>query len=299
MSQITSLVTGAAGFLGSHTVEALLARGHKVIALDLPGTAFATNLSAVLGSPALTTLTRDLMEIPADDSLFAGLDFIFHCAGIPDHIASMKTPEPYIQANVAAVVRVLEAARAHGVKKVVYPSSAAVYGTATPPTREDHPINPDNPYALTKWMGEEVCHHWSKVFGVGTVSFRIFNGYGPRSAVSGPVGFFLKRKKEGLPLTVTGDGTQTRDFIHVDDIVDALIAGALSDRSGEVYNLATGKPQSVLELARAVGGEISFIPPRNEPPVILADVSKLKSELGWEPKVSLAEGIARMVAIGG
>ncbi len=297
MSQVTSLVTGAAGFLGSHTVEALLAKGHKVVALDLPGTSFEANLGPVLANPALTTVARDLMSIPADDSFFAGIDYIFHCAGIPDHIASMKTPEPYIQANVAAVVRVLEAARAHAIKKVVYPSSAAVYGTAVPPTREDHPINPDNPYALTKWMGEEVCRHWSKVFGVGTVSFRVFNGYGPRSAISGPVGFFLKRKKAGEPLTVTGDGSQTRDFIYVSDIVDALIAGALSDRSGEVYNLATGKPESVKHLAELVGGDIAFIPPRPEPPVILADVSKLKTELGWEPKVSLAEGIARMVAL--
>lgn len=294
MSQPVSLVTGAAGFLGSHVVEGLIAQGHRVHALDLPGARFAANLAAVQTHPALEIIERDLMSIPAEDSFFSGIDTIFHCAGNPDHIASMKQPEPFIQANVTTVVRVLEAARHHGMKKVIYPSSAAVYGTAVPPTREDHPINPDNPYALTKWMGEEACLHWSDFFKVPTLSFRVFNGYGPRSA-GGPVNFFIRRKRNGETLTVTGTGEQTRDFIYVSDVVDALIAGAQSDRSGEAYNLATGIPQSVLQLAQLVGGEIQHVEPRPEPPVILADVSKIKTHLGWEPKVSLAEGVALML----
>ncbi|CAA7614486.1 NAD-dependent epimerase/dehydratase family protein [Magnetospirillum sp. SS-4] len=295
MSSPVSLVTGAAGFLGSHLVEGLLAKGHHVRALDLPGANFARGLAAVRSHANLEEVERNLMDIPAEDTFFAGIDYAFHCAGNPNHMQSMKTPEPFLEANVGTMIRVLEAARHHGYKKVINPSSAAVYGVATPPTGEDHPINPDNPYALSKWLGEEVCQHWSWFFKVPTLSFRVFNGYGPRGG-SGPIAFFIRRSRAGQPLTVTGDGMQTRDFTYISDVINAFILGAESDRSGEAYNVATGRQHTLLELCQLIGGEIQFIDPRPEPPAILGKVDKIKAHLGWEPKVSLAEGVKMMMA---
>jgi UDP-glucose 4-epimerase len=299
VSQRISLVTGAGGFLGSHTVAALLARGDRVRALDLPQARFETSLGDLLDHPALTLDRRDLLDIPADDAVFEGVDAIFHCAGIADHVPSMQFPERYMHANVMAVVRVLEAARQHKIATVINASSAAVYGIATAPTSEDHPINPVNPYGLTKWMAEEACAHWSKVFGVRAISFRIFNCYGARATASGPIGFFLKNAANGLPLTITGDGTQERDFIHVDDVVSAFLAGAASGVGGTAFNLGSGTPETINHLAELIGGTIQYIPPRpGEPRIILADTTRIRSELGWSPKVSLAEGIRRLKAAG-
>ncbi len=295
MSQRTSLVTGAAGFLGSHTIEALLARGDVVRGLDLPGASFQAGLGQLLSHPKLTLDKRDVLSIAADDPVFAGVDTIYHCAGIADHVPSMQVPERYMQANVMAVVRVLEAARHHKIAKVINASSAAVYGIATAPTAEDHPIAPVNPYGLTKWMAEEACAHWSKVFGVATISFRIFNCYGPRATASGPVGFFLKKAAAGEAITVTGDGTQERDFIHVADVVSAFLAGAASDRSGVAYNLGSGRPETINHLAELVGGPIQYVAPRpGEPKVILADTTRIRAELGWEPRITLADGIHQL-----
>lgn len=295
MSQATSLVTGAAGFLGSHTVEALLARGDQVRTLDLPDARFEAGLGVLLDHPALTLDRRDLLSIDAADPVFEGVGAIYHCAGIADHVPSMQVPERYMQANVMALVRVLEAARHHKVGTVINASSAAVYGIAQAPTAEDHPIAPVNPYGLTKWMAEEACVHWSKVFGVATISFRIFNCYGPRATASGPVGFFLKKAAAGEALTVTGDGTQERDFIHVTDVVSAFLAGAASDRSGTAYNLGSGTPETVNRLAELVGGAITYIASRpGEPKVILADTTRIRTELGWEPRITLADGIHQL-----
>jgi len=290
-----AVVTGAAGFLGSHTTERLLERGYEVRAIDIPGAPFDANLRTVLQSPHLTLDCRNILDIKATDSVFAGASVIFHCAGIADHRLSTTDPELYMSANFLAVVRILEAARHRKNIRVIYPSSAAVYGTAVPPTREDHPINPGNPYGLSKWLGEEACHHWHKVFGVPTLSFRIFNCYGPRGLTGGPVVFFAQKRLKGEPLTLTGDGSAQRDFIYVADVIDAFIAGAESDRAGESYNLGTGIPETVRRLAELVGGEIVCIPARPEPPVILADISKIRRELGWAPRVTLAEGIKRVL----
>lgn len=299
MSVRTAVVTGAAGFLGSHLVERLLENGYAVRALDLPTAPFDVNLKRVEQNARLRIEARNILDVSADDPIFSGVAALFHCAGIADHRASMSTPELYMNANFMAVVRVLEAARAHKIAKLIYPSSAAVYGTAAPPTREDHPINPGNPYGLSKWLGEEACQHWHKVFGVPSLSFRIFNCYGPRAYTSGPVGLFVQKRKNGEHLTLTGDGSAQRDFIHVSDVVDAMIAGAESNYAGEAYNLGTGVPETVLRLAKLVGGDIAFLPPRPEPPVILADVSKIRSHLNWRPKVSLADGILTVLAEAG
>jgi UDP-glucose 4-epimerase len=292
-----ALVTGAAGYLGSHTVDKLLCRGYKVRGIDLPNARFEANLGAQLNCPSLKIEPADILSIDPEAAIFADTDYIFHCAGIADHIASFSEPERYIDVNVKAVVRVLEAARYHNVTKVIYPSSAAVYGTAEWPTSEEHPINPGNPYGFSKWLGELAINHWHQVFGVPSISYRIFNGYGPRAETSGVVGAFLKRRRAEQPIGILGDGSALRDFIYVSDIVDAFLLGAESDVAGRVYNIASGSPRSVKELAELMGCEIEYGPAREgEPPVICGDISKIMTDLGWKPSVSLEDGIKSLLS---
>jgi UDP-glucose 4-epimerase len=293
-----AVVTGAAGYLGSHTTEGLLKRGYAVRAIDLPSGPFEANLGGSLGHSSLTVDRRDLMAIPADDRIFRGADYLFHCAGRADHTAAAAEPETFMRANVLAVAHALEAARVNGMKKFVYPSSAAVYGTAAWPTREDHPIAYGNLYGMTKWMGEVVVGNWHRFLGVPSLSFRVFNGYGPRmTPAGGVVGAFLKRLVERKPVVILGDGGAQRDFVYITDIVEAFVRGAESDRTGEIYNLASGKTRTVKELATLLGCAIEYGPPRaGEPPVICADVSKIRDHLGWEAKVGLEEGVAALLA---
>jgi UDP-glucose 4-epimerase len=293
-SQPTALVTGAGGFLGSHTVERLLVEGFRVRALDRDEKKTLGNLGAAANDPALTLEITDLLATAPEDSLFSGVDYLFHCAGIVDHAPSMKEPELYMEANVIALVRALEAARVQSMKRVINPSSAAVYGTAEWPTREDHPKNPVSPYGLTKWMAELAAQHWSRVFDVPTVSFRIFNGYGPRAYRNGVVSVFLDKCLAGETVTLSGDGNQKRDFIYISDIIDAFVNGAHHAEDGAVYNLGSGQPRTLNDLVKAMGLSVEYGPSNpGEPEVICADISKIKADLGWSAKVSLEEGIAK------
>ena len=290
----TAIVTGAAGFLGSHAVERLLADGYKVRAFDLDRARAETALAAVAGDPNLSFEPLDVLDMEATDQRFAGAAFVFHCAGIADHVQSLKMPEKYLRVHVSPLARVLEAARHHGVEKVIYPSSAAVYGRAEWPTREDHPIRPESPYGLSKWMGEELIESWRRIFGVPGLSFRIFNGYGPRAEAGSVINFFIKKKLAGEPLTLTGDGSQRRDFIYVTDIVDAFVRGAESDVTGQTFNLASGTLHTVLDMARLIGGRIEFIPKRaNDPETICPDISRIRAAFGWQARVSLDEGVRK------
>ncbi len=292
-----AVVTGAAGYLGSHTVEGLLARGYTVRGVDLAGASGSENLRACVEHPTFSLVECDLMDIPAADPVFADADFIFQCAAITDPALSMREPERIVTANLMTTLRCLEAARHGGKAKVIYPSSAAVYGVAQWPTREDHPVDTSHPYGFSKWMGEQAVLHWHRTFGVPGIVFRIFNGYGPRDLSPGVVGRFLKCRHAGEPIRILGDGSARRDFIYVGDIVDAFILGAESDKSGEIYNLASGSTRTVRELAELIGCAIEYGPARpGEPEVICADIAKIKHDLSWEPKVSLETGIAAALA---
>lgn len=298
MTDRIAVVTGAGGFLGANLVRRLLDDGFAVRALDLNAHGFATALGALADAPNLSFTEGDVLDLPADDKLYSEAGFIFHCAGIADHVPSSREPERYLRANVHGVMRVAEAARhAGGGCKLVYPSSAAVYGVADWPTTEQHPIRPINPYGLSKWMGEEVVDTWQRLFDVPTISFRVFNGYGPGAVRSSIVNFFIQKMLDGEPLTITGDGSQQRDFIFIDDIVDAFVAGALSAHSGKTFNLATGHLSTMRSLAEAIGGKIEFIAARpNEPKVICPDITSIQSDLGWSAKVSLQDGVAKTVS---
>ncbi len=230
-----------------------------------------------------------------------GVDRVFHLAARADIVPSIQEPEAYFRANVDGTFAVLEAARRHGVRRLVYVASSSCYGIPPVyPTPEDAPIDPRYPYALTKYLGEQLVLHWAKVYGLPAVSVRFFNVYGPRARTSGTYGavfgVFLAQLLAGEPLTIVGDGSQTRDFTFVSDVVDALLTVAASSRIGEVYNVGSGGPVSVNELVRLLGSPpVVHIPRRpGEPDCTFADITKIRADLGWEPKVSFAEGVAVM-----
>jgi UDP-glucose 4-epimerase len=295
-----AVVTGGAGFIGSHMVDLLIERGFRVRVIDnLVGGRMA-NLVLHKSNADVVLDERDIRALASDDKLFADARCVFHFAGIGDIVPSIEQPGEYMSANVQGTVQVLEASRHAGVRKVVYAASSSCYGLAGVPTREDHPIAPQYPYALSKYMGEQALFHWNNVYGLPVNSIRIFNAYGTRSRTSGAYGavfgVFLRQKLAGKPYTVVGDGTQKRDFLYVTDVARAFLAAAETDKSGEVWNLGAGNPQSVNRLVELLGGTVVHIPKRpGEPDCTWADISKIARDLGWTPNVSFEEGVARII----
>jgi UDP-glucose 4-epimerase len=301
MGKPLAVVTGGAGFIGSHMVDLLVERGFRVHAIDNLVGGRTANLAQHEGTGNVLLETRDVRDIQPGDAAFQGARYVFHFAGIGDIVPSIERPAEYMSANVQGTVAVLEAARRAGVAKFVYAASSSCYGIASTPTREDHPINPLYPYALSKYQGEQAAFHWHKVYGLPVNSVRIFNAYGTRSRTSGAYGavfgVFLRQKLAGKPFTVVGDGTQRRDFLYVTDVARAFLAAAETSHVGDFWNLGGGNPQSVNRLIELLGGEKVFIPKRpGEPDVTWADIGKIQRELGWKPLVSFEEGVARIVA---
>lgn len=297
-----SLVTGGAGFIGSHTVDALLALGHEVVVVDNCSTGRLQNLDHVKDHPKLTVHVADIADAEAIHPHFEGVDWVFHLAALADIVPSIQHPRAYYRSNVDGTFNVLEASRAHGVKRLVYAASSSCYGIPDAyPTAEDSEIRPEYPYALTKWLGEELVMHWHKIYGFPATSTRFFNVYGPRSRTSGTYGavfgVFLAQKLNEKPYTVVGDGTQTRDFTFVTDIADAIISAAGNDAAiGQVMNVGSGGTYSINKLVELLGGEITYIPKRpGEPDCTYADTTKIRNLIGWEPKVSFEKGVATML----
>jgi UDP-glucose 4-epimerase len=296
------VVTGGAGFIGSHMVDLLLQEGFRVHVLDNLTGGRLDNLAHHQGNPRLVFEKKDVRQLATDEPLFRGADYVIHFAGIGDIVPSIERPVDYLSTNVMGTVCVLEAARAAGVKKLVYAASSSCYGIATEvPTTETAPIAPQYPYALSKYLGEEAVLHWGKVYRLPVISIRIFNAYGPRSRTTGAYGavfgVFLAQKLAGKPFTVVGDGTQTRDFVFATDLARAFYAAAVSAKTQEIYNVGAGNPQSVNRLVELIGGEVVHIPKRpGEPDCTWADISKIRRELGWEPKISLSVGVAAMLS---
>ena len=300
MTSPIAIVTGGAGFIGSHMVDLLVERGYEVRVIDNLVGGRESNLVQHAKNPRVTLVQRDIRELDPQESLFARARYVFHFAGIGDIVPSIERPTEYMSVNVQGTVRVLECARAAGTK-LIYAASSSCYGLADTPTSEDHPIRPQYPYALSKYLGEQAVFHWHQVYRLPANSVRIFNAYGTRSRTSGAYGavfgVFLRQKLAGAPFTVVGDGTQRRDFLYVTDVVQAFLAAAESDRVGRIYNLGAGQPQSVNRLVELLGGSVTHIPKRpGEPDVTFANISRIKSELGWQPKVSFEEGVERIKA---
>jgi UDP-glucose 4-epimerase len=296
-----AVVTGGAGFIGSHMVDLLIARGYAVRVIDNLVGGRRENLAQHAKTGDLVVEEKDIRACAPDDALFKGAKYVFHFAGIGDIVPSIERPLEYMSANVQGTAHMLEGARQAKVEKFVYASSSSCYGLAAVPTREDHPIQPQYPYALSKYQGEQAAFHWHQVYGLPVNAVRIFNAYGTRSRTSGAYGavfgVFLRQKLAGKPYTVVGDGTQRRDFLYVTDVAKAFLAAAETKHVGRFWNLGAGNPQSVNRLIELLGGPRIGIPKRpGEPDCTWADISKIKADLNWKPEVSFEEGVAKIVA---
>ena len=301
------LVTGGAGFIGSHIAAALLARGDRVRVADNLSTGYRHNLEAI--GAGVEFLEGDLADPAFAAEAATGMDVVFHQAAIPSVPRSVKDPATSNRANIDASLNVLIAARDAGVKRVVYAASSSAYGdTPVLPKHEGMPPNPQSPYALQKLVGEQYGQLFTRLYGLETVAIRYFNVFGPRqdpsSAYSGVISQFAKALTEGRSPTIYGDGGQTRDFTYIANVVDGVLRAAEAPgASGEVINVATGGRVSLLELLeqmkRITGADVApvFVEGRaGDVRDSQADISKAKRLLGYEPVVPFEEGLARTIA---
>jgi UDP-glucose 4-epimerase len=297
------IVTGASGFIGSHLVDALLADGHEVLGIDDLSTGRLKNLDAACSQAGFRFLEKNICTVSKTDLPFAECDWFFHLAGRADLVPSIVNPEDYFRVNVEGTFRALQLARELGVKRFLYAASSTCYGIPDVyPTPETAPCKPEHPYALTKLMGEEMVMHWHRVYQLPTLSLRLFNVYGPRSRTTGAYGavfgVFLRQKLAGVPFTVVGDGTQTRDFTFVSDVASAFLAAAKATAQGEIFNVGSGHSYAVNRLVELLGGDKEFIPRRpGEPDCTFAETQKISTCIGWTPAIPLEEGVARMMAV--
>jgi len=290
-----AIVTGGCGFIGSHLAEKLINLGYKVIIIDNLSTGRIENISKFKNR--LKFFKLDIKNKDKIDSLFKKIDIVFHCAALADIVPSIQKPKKYYDSNVTGSLNVVSSCVKHKVKKIIYTASSSCYGISkNTPTSENEKINPEYPYALTKYLGEQIILHWSKVYKLNCISLRLFNVYGPRSRTSGTYGAmfgtFLTQKLYNKPFTVVGNGKQTRDFTYVSDIVDALIKAAKSKIKFDVMNVGSGETVSVNRIVKLLKGNTIKIPKRpGEPDVTFADIRKIKRNLNWKPKIKIEKGI--------
>ena len=297
MKKSIAIVTGGCGFIGSHLADNLIKLNFEVVVIDNLSVGRRENISHLNENSKFTFVDADISNFDLIEPIFRGADLVFHLAALADIVPSIENPTEYYKSNVNGTFNVLQACRKHKVKKIIYAGSASCYGIPDKyPTKEIASIRPEYPYALTKNIGEQLVMHWCKLYNLPAISLRFFNVYGPRARTSGTYGavfgVFLAQKLANKPYTVVGDGNQTRDFTFVSDVVSAIIAAAESDLSGEVINIGSNNTYSINRLVELLGGEITYIPKRpGEPDCTWADITKATQLLGWEPKVSLEEGV--------
>ena len=296
-----AVVTGGAGFIGSHLARALIDAGYEVVVVDNLAGGKRENIPTGAAFHEV-----DVRDTQALCRLFSGAQVVFHLAALPRVQFSIEHPQETHDVNVSGTLSVLCAAHDSDVRRVVYSASSSAYGDqAVMPLIEEMPANPKSPYGLHKYMGELKCRLFSELYGLETISLRYFNVYGPGMDPDGPyalvTGKFLKQRAEGKPMTIVGDGTQTRDFTHVRDIVRANILAAESPKvgRGEVVNIGSGKNLSVKRIAELIGGSVEYLPPRIEPHDSLADITRAKELLGWEPTIPFEEGVTELKRLAG
>ena len=300
-NSVKSLVTGGAGFIGSNLVDQLVKKKHKVIVLDNFSTGRRSNLSHHK-IKNVKIIKVDISNSKHLDKYFNDVDYVFHLAGIADIVPSIENPSKYFKSNVVGTLNVVQAAKRAKIKKFIYAASASCYGIPDKfPIKENAKINPMYPYAFTKWQAEELIMHWAKIYNFPAISVRFFNAYGPRSRTSGAYGavfgVFLAQKLANKPLTIVGNGNQTRDFIHVYDLVNGIIKAASSNKVGKIYNIGGGKEVKVNKITKLIGGKKVHIPKRpGEPNRSLADISKIKKDLDWQPKIKIEEGVKNLLS---
>jgi UDP-glucose 4-epimerase len=293
------LITGGCGFIGSNLVEALY-KENEIIVIDNLSTGRLENLNNF--NENIQFINADISENKEKwEFAFDGVDRVFHLAALADIVPSIQNPDLYFRSNVLGTLNVIQAAVKYKVNKFIYSASSSCYGIPGKyPTNEKSEIKPQYPYALTKRLGEELVLHWAKVFKLPAISLRFFNVYGQRSRTSGTYGamfgVFLAQKLANHPLTVIGDGNQTRDFTYVTDVCDAMIKASDSDFIGEIFNVGSGDTVSVNMIVDLLGGNKVFIPKRpGEPDCTYADIDKIKKMLNWQPKINIKEGVALLL----
>jgi len=291
------LVTGGAGFIGSHLVDKLIEKGHKVTIIDNLSAGKKENLN-----PKAEFHQLDICDFEKIKPLFNGINFVFHLAAIPRVPFSVKDPIKTSKANILGTINVFKASLDNKIERIIFASSSSVYGNQKElPLREDMIPNPISPYALQKLVGENFAKLFTNLYKIPIISLRYFNVYGPRidfdSDYSLVIGKFFKQNAEGKPLTIYGDGKQTRGFCYVEDVVRASIKAAESNRlkGGEIINISSGKTQSINYLAKLIGGNIEYLPPRQGDVLhTQADTTLAKNLLGWQSEVSFEEGLQKV-----
>ena len=293
------IITGGAGFIGSHLVEELIKKKQRVIVLDNLSTGRIDNIKPFLKK--IKFIRCDIAKKGKWINEFKGECYIYHLAALADIVPSMQNPEKYYNSNVTGTLNILEACRKAKIKKFLYSASSSCYGIPkTYPTKENEKIEPMYPYALTKKLGEDLIVHWSKVYKIPFVSLRLFNVYGTRSRTSGTYGamfgVFLAQKIANKPFTVVGSGNQTRDFTYVSDITSAFLKASRSKIKNEIFNVGSGQTVSVNKIINILGGEKVFIKKRpGEPHCTFANINKIKKKLKWSPKIKIEEGMKLLI----
>ena len=296
-----AVVTGGAGFIGSHMVDLLIKKNFCVNVIDDLSGGNLDNLKHHFKNKKFKFIKKDLCKLNANHPFFLRCDYVFHFAGKGDIVPSIENPIKYLDANIMGTAKVLEAAKKASVKKFIYSASSSCYGMASTPTSEKNIINPLYPYAMSKYIGEKLCFHWHKLYKLPVNSIRIFNAYGPRVKTTGVYGavfgVFFKQKLENKAFTIVGNGNQKRDFVYVTEVVDAFFRASQIKNSGEIFNLGTGKPNSINYLVKILGGRKKYIPKRpGEPNITCANPKKIKKILKWQPKVKFEDGVKVMVS---
>jgi UDP-glucose 4-epimerase len=291
------LITGGAGFIGSHLVERL-SKKNEVVILDNFSTGRKKNLENIKG---ITIIECDISKKGNWEKNFKNVKCVFHLAALADVVPSIDFPNDYYNSNVTGTFNVMQACRKYKIKKLIYSASSSCYGIPKKyPTTETEKIDTQYPYALTKYLGEQICLHWGKLYSINVISLRLFNVYGTRSRTSGTYGamfgVFLAQKLANKPYTVIGDGKQTRDFTYVTDVVSAMVFASKSNIKNEIFNIGSGKTISVNSIVKILGGKKVFIPKRpGEPDCTFADTKKIKKLLGWKSKVDIHAGIKKIL----
>lgn len=295
------VVTGGAGFIGSHLIDILIKKNHEVICIDNFSTGRKSNLDHIKDLRNLTIVEGDINNQQLLKKCFENSQYVFHLAALADIVPSIQNPEMYYNSNVTGTLNVLMVAKEAKVEKVIYSASSSCYGIPDCyPTSEEAEIRPQYPYALTKRMGEELVIHFGEVYKLPYISLRLFNVYGTRSRTSGTYGavfgVFLKQKLDGMPYTVVGDGKQTRDFTYVTDVANAFYTAAVSSVRNEIMNVGSGNTHSVQRLIELLGGDVVYIPKRpGEPDCTFADTKKIETLLNWKAQVSFEDGVKNVV----
>mgnify|MGYP003986431165 FL=1 len=296
-----TLITGGAGFIGSHLADLLIASGHEVVVIDNLSNGRKSNIEHLLKKKNFIFHKLDITNMDDIEPIFVNVDWVFHLAGMADIVPSIESPKEYYDCNVTGTFNIVEASRKAGVKKIVYAASSSSYGIPDNyPTAETADIRPQYPYALTKYMGEELVMHWSQTYNIPSIALRLFNVYGPRSRTTGAYGavfgVFLSQKIHNKPYTVVGDGTQTRDFTYVTDVAAAFLRAAETTTTSVALNVGSDNHYSVNRLVELLEGEVTYVPKRpGEPDCTYADTTRIHEVLNWKTKVSFEDGVAEML----